>query len=182
MKMHRGKYSGKFLVMGGHMKIKFCSIILFFLSYYVLQASDFQPHSSTVNLDDQLLNHAKLREDRWKFLMLNSVRDLDDSNLGRKTFHDLRVTGRKICEDAPDCQDIKALLDEFDSYHRYGQYVSKSAINARRIALKQIYNKRIDKENLKNQELLSGRSVIFGSAPMLVAAQLVGGDNNSSVK
>ena len=164
------------------MKFKI-GVIVLFLSCK-LQAGEFDHHPDTLNIDEQFSNHVKLREDRWRYLMLNSVKELDNSAIDRNQFHKIRETGRKICEDASDCDDLKNLLDDFDRYHKWGQYVSDKALDERRIALKQMYNKKIDAENSKNREQNSRNSIVSGSAPSaptaVATAYFVAGNNGSS--
>lgn len=158
------------------MRFKFFLIMLF-LNFGLMASEEFEPHSSTVNLDQQLADHAKLRDDRCKFILLNAVRDLDDSNLDRGKFRKVRDNLNKFCEDAKDCEGISGMLSDIKKQHQYCQYVSKRWLSNERVGLKKILNQRIDTENLKSQESTLQQQTV-PTAPVVASVVSSSSGNN----
>jgi len=137
------------------MKFKIC-VIMLTLNYW-LQASELQQytnsvdHTNSVDLNIQLQKFAQFRNDRCKTILLNSVISLDDSNLNRTQFKNIRNNLNKFCEDAQKPDNIKNALCKIQKQHQYCQYVSQSKLNNERIMLKRILNQIIDEENIKNK-------------------------------
>jgi len=150
--------------MGVNMKFKIYIIMLFLNCW--LQASDFQLDTNTIDINQQLLQYAKLRDDNCKRILLSSVNALNDSCFDRAALKNIRNDLNKFCEDAKDTQDISTVLSTIKKHHQYGQHVSQSSLDKERQTLKKILNDKIDAENQKQQDLNPSSSVIIPTAPV----------------